>query len=370
MTEQDFGLFKRKNGIFYYTVYVDGVRKQHSTGKRKRHEALAFCNALVFSGTLEMTQMERFSDQSVFEVFAKDFFIYGKCPYIQGRLARGYGYSQKLAKSNRGYFENYILPYFTGRAVSSISVGDVNRWLLSLPKLELSHKTCNNILTLMRQILEVALEDGLVERNVAKIVKPLCEAATAKRRVAFTMDQIHQLFSEPWKSNIAEAACRLAAMTGMRSGEIRALQQYQVHESFIEVDASYNNNDDGRKTTKSGYSRIVPINREIHQLIQKINSGGLYVFSFDGDNPVANTYFEKWLKKKMDELHMEPKPGTLLSFHSFRHYLNSRLVAAGIQGDKIRAVIGHETEDMTEHYSHLEPEDLKQVLSVQDIAIA
>lgn len=71
----------------------------------------------------------------------------------------------------------------------------------------------------------------------------------------------------------------------------------------------------------------------------------------------------------MDECGIRPKKGTRLTFHSFRHYMNTRLIAVGMQGEKIRAVIGHEDEDMTEHYAHLEAEDLSLVREVQRMAI-
>ena len=224
-------------------------------------------------------------------------------------------------------------------------------------------------LTLMRQIFSVAVEESIVQTNPASAVKPLAKDKGAKRCVAFTQEQVRLLFSTPWESNVAEAGCKLAAYTGMRAGEIRALWQEQLHHDHIEVDASFNNNDDGRKCTKSGYSRLVPIADEVRHLIEEINSGGLYVFSLNGERPLANSYFEKHLKKRMEECGIIPKEGTRLCFHSFRHFMNSRLLAAGISGEKIRAVIGHEDAEMTEHYAHLEVEDLRQVREVQKMAI-
>ena len=55
-----------------------------------------------------------------------------------------------------------------------------------------------------------------------------------------------------------------------------------------------------------------------------------------------------------------------LGFHSFRHYFNTRLIAMGIDEVKIRSVIGHGSEKMTDHYAHLSAEDLKQIRTVQE----
>ena len=365
MTEEVYTLYRRSNGYWYYWTYDKFGRKYQKSCKTKQKlKAKIIAAERAKNGTLIDTRKKipynRFSE------FVTDFFIYEKCPYIQSRLARGYSYSMKQAKTNRYYLENYILPYFKNKIIESITISDINRWLIRLPgDADISNKTANNILTILRQIFTIAVEESIIERSPAAGVRPLSNDFGSKRTVAFTMEQVRLLFSSPWRSNIAEAACKLAAMTGMRSGEIRALWQDQIHDDYIEVNASYNNHDDGRKCTKSGYSRFVPITPIIRGLIEEINSGGVYVFSFDGVNPVANSYFDQWLKRRMKEVGIKPKAGTRLTFHSFRHFMNSRLIASGMSGEKIRAVIGHEDEEMTEHYAHLEVEDLKQVREVQ-----
>ena len=55
-----------------------------------------------------------------------------------------------------------------------------------------------------------------------------------------------------------------------------------------------------------------------------------------------------------------------LTFHSFRHFFNSQLVASGVQGELVRAVIGHESEAMTERYLHLQASQMKPIMQVQE----
>lgn len=54
-----------------------------------------------------------------------------------------------------------------------------------------------------------------------------------------------------------------------------------------------------------------------------------------------------------------------LSFHSFRHFFNTQLVANNVEQNKILAVIGHTSVKMTQHYLHLEAGDLGQIRAVQ-----
>lgn len=364
--EGTFTLYRRKNGYWYYWSYDRyGKRHHRSTGVRNKQLAMQVCIRRAKEGTL-------LSDLGLkkyvtFGEFSADFFLYDSCPYIQSRLARGFMYSKKTAANNRYYLETYIWKTFKDRILESITSEEVNRWILALPrKAKIANKTANGILTILKQILNMAMERNVIAVNPAATVRPLAKGAGAKRRIAFTSEQIGRIFSAPWPNMLAYQACKLSAYTGMRAGEIRALQPKQLFRDHILVDASYNNEEDGRKCTKAGYARIVPINDEIYNLVKSLISGKGYIFSLDGRFPVGSHYFERPLKKRMSELGIVAPAGTELSFHSFRHFLNSKLIAAGMQGEKIRAVIGHESEEMTEHYAHLEADDLKQVLDVQN----
>ncbi|MBQ3729781.1 MAG: site-specific integrase [Spirochaetales bacterium] len=363
--EGTFTLYRRKNGYWYYWTYDRYSKRHHrSTGVKNKQLAMKVCIQRTQDGTL-------LSDLGVKKYitlgeFSKDFFLYDSCPYIQSRLARGFLYSRKTAANNRYYLETYIWKTFGNRILESITSEEVNRWILALPrKTKMSNKTANGILILLKQIFGMAMERGVVPANPASTVRPLAKGANAKRRIAFTSEQINLLFGSPWPNMLAYNACKLSAFTGMRAGEIRALLPKQIFKDHILVDASYNNGEDGRKCTKAGYARIIPINDEIYRLLRSLTSGRGYIFSLDGKTPVGSHYFERPLKKRMEELGITAPKGTELTFHSFRHFMNSRLIAAGLSGEKIRAVIGHESEDMTEHYAHLEAEDLRQVLDVQ-----
>lgn len=367
--EGTFTLYKRENGFWYYWTYDKYWRRHRlSTGVKNKQVAIQVCMKRAQEGTLLSGQDVR--KWITFGEYTKDFYIFDICPYIQGRLARGFTYTKKSAANNRYYLEEYIQKYFGNRIMESITNAEINRWILNLPKRTgIANKTANGILALVKQIFRLAFEQGVIPANPAETVRPLAKGKNSKRRIAFTSAQISELFGSPWDNMLAYQACKISALTGMRAGEIRALLPKQIHRDHITVDASYNNDDDGRKCTKAGYARIVPINDEIYRILRSLISGKGYLFSLDGKTPVGSHYFERPLKKRMDQLGIVAPAGTELTFHSFRHYMNSRLIAAGISGEKIRAVIGHESEEMTEHYAHLEAEDLSQVRGIQDSII-
>lgn len=261
----------------------------------------------------------------------------------------------------------HIYPFFGNIMLKDITKNLIDKWLINLPsEKSLSNKSDNSLLCNLYQILHVAADEGLVEKElILDRVKPLRK--NAKTRPAFTQEQINAIFEKDWKNHHAYVGCRLASLTGMRLGKVRALTAEQVYPDHILINASWAD-EEGRKTTKSGKPREVPIAPEIYQMLKQIIRRPGLIFSLDGEKPFGEKFFNAPLRRRMDELKIAYVPTeteTSLSFHSFRHYFNSRLVAAGVNGEVIRSIIGHEDKAMTENYTHLHLFDKQAVTEIQ-----
>lgn len=354
------GVYLRDNGIWYWWTKVDGKKIQRSTGEKTKAKAEKYLRALIGD------DIQRHAQSVLFRNFVKDIFDHEKGPIAQRKLLRGHTYTIAHAKSQQSDVDKYAVPTFGNMEIDKIRAYDVERWILALPsRYGITNKTANNILSALRQVFQEALMQELIERNPAEHVKPL--AKIGKRRGCFTVDQIKKLFAFPWAHRQAYVACLLAASTGMRMGEVRALTVAQVHEGYITVDASWNDIE-GRKCTKSGYGRIVPISDGVQKELKAILPPSGLVFSYNGVKPMEDKAIVTKLYLRMEELGIDRKAENL-SFHSFRHYFNTRLVASGISTEKTRAVIGHESAEMTEHYLHLNSQDLAEIKRVQREAI-
>lgn len=82
-----------------------------------------------------------------------------------------------------------------------------------------------------------------------------------------------------------------------------------------------------------------------------------------GDKPIDFQFINMRLHKVLEANGIDWRAEGL-SFHSFRHFFNTRLVANGLNGELVRATVGHESQDMTKHYLHLIPSDLNTVMDV------
>lgn len=366
-----FSLFRRSNRIWHFYVYDEyGRRHQYSTGLTSKPQALAYVITCIEERSYSTPRKQRVLTLSQ---FAEGFYSSEDSPFIQERIARGFSYSAKSARTNTSALKNHVLRYLGDMPLTAITTADVNTWLLNLPRNDnICNKTANNQLTILRQVLDEAVRQELIDKNCASIVKPLNPKVISTdrqvKRVAFSRDQIIRLFAFRWQSRHAMLACILAAGTGMRMGEVRALRVEQIHDDYIDVDSSIAEFE-GRKCTKSTWERVVPIDMELRYILNEIMPEEGYIFTLDGVNPVSDNWISSRLYAEMEKAGIRAKEGEQLSFHSFRHYFNTRLVASGVSPEKIRAVIGHESEEMTEHYTHLEPSDMEQIRSVQRLAL-
>lgn len=308
-----------------------------------------------------VTIAENAIDDESFKGYTKDFFIFEKCPFVRDRIIRGGHLTKGLVQSYRGLLLNYVSPYFSQFMLVEITRKHVNNWLLNLPCQGICNATANKALSVLRIILDFAVFDGILDKNPAREVKPLIQKDSSRK--AFTREQVKALYEYDYKNKIiVRAAIILAASTGLRLGEIRALKWEDVRLNKIIVSHSFTATD-GLKTTKSGKTREVPITPEVYEILSSLRKrkDTDYLFSRDGNTPVSSTYLNDHLKQVLQDLEI-PSDYT---FHCFRHFFNTQLIEAQIPGEIIRAVIGHSDIKMTMHYAHVDGANLQSINNIQ-----
>lgn len=374
-----FTLFKRKTAkgvVWYYLAYDDaGERRRYSTGQTSKTAARTYCEALSKMGKLIPDAKDR--DVTLAE-FSAPFWVWGVCPIVTDKIARGGHYSQTLCKNNRKSMVKNVLPMLGKTKLSKLTPAMINTWLLNLQnpreikgkmKPGLSNSTANKMLRLLKEMLDTAEAQGLIEKNPCLKVKRLTEHP--QRRDSFSLaEAILILERTAWGNDMAWLASYLAASTGMREGEIRSLTKASITPDKITVSHSYDRTI-GVKGTKSDKDRDIPITGDLYTQIMRfapISDTG-FIFSLTGGvSPVSPDFILNALYTRIYAIGIteEMRRKRNLTFHSWRHFFNTRLIASGVQGEITRAVIGHESEEMTERYLHLRTGDMEAVMAVQD----
>lgn len=356
----------RKRGIWSYACYTEeGVRVQRSTGRRKKGEAVEVINERIASDSLvypsgfssPVPHRPPVQKNPVFRDYAEPFFDHDRCPLVRDALARGASPSRTFSVNCRGSFLKHVMPFFADMRLGDITRAIVNSWLLSLPKKGgISAVHANKVFRLLVKVMDRALFDGLVSENPCSGIRLLHEKDPD--RDSFTVEEVRKILtSTHFRYPMARLGCYIAAATGMRNSEIRALTEKQIFPDHILVDASESFLD-GRKAPKNGKAREVPISPALYEAIRPYLHGDpdQYIFTFNGVVPVSRTFFNSNLHEVMKAEGIV-RPG--LVFHSFRCFLDTQLIAEGRNPESIRLMLGHSDGEMTRRYFHPKAEERK-----------
>ena len=379
-TKAEYSLFKPARSRYYHYNFYDskGRRLQRSTGETSKAAAQIFLNDLIRGGKLAA------GTSPVFGAWAADWWVWDKCDYIRSQRGR-VGHTH--ADTQRSYLTRHILPHFGHKQLSKITTLDIERWVAALEDAgTLSASSINHCVACLKVMFREATRLGLVQHDPALSVRKLPEKRP--RRDLWTVDEVRALFSPDkidayWHgSTVHRTMNMVAAFTGARQGEIRALRPPDVRvdtvseersQPYIHIDKTMTRRYGLKDTTKTGAINDVPIPWYLHGELENLISANeadpaAYIFSYDGVNPLANRSIANFLYGSLKRMGISEaeRQSRGLTFHAWRHWFNTVLRSRYIPDAKVRALTGHATEAMTERYTGFRLEDFADVAKLQE----
>ena len=153
----------KKRGNTWYVKFAHD-QHFHSTGMTNRHDAVVFANR-------ECRKLLSLAKEGpTFTEYARDFFLWDQCKWVRRQREKKRPFSKAVAKSRRGHLNNYLLPKFGKRKLSSITAFEIEDWLVTLT---LANQTRNHILYTLSTVLREAKREGVIDRNPAEDVEPM-----------------------------------------------------------------------------------------------------------------------------------------------------------------------------------------------------
>jgi integrase len=371
--KSSFSLYKRKSGsgkvVFYYRYYGEDGRRVcgRSTGQTTKTAAREYCIMLIKENKLVRGKYKRLL---TFKEFAEGFWDDKPGGYLEHVKSRK-NISKSYPDHARGTMVNHLIPKFGALKLDGITDTAVDKWLLSFPSRKLSHATGNNAFKILKIMLSWAVKEKLLEENPCKNVKLLKEKE--KKRELLDHDDIKKLFGEDWKTYWGNYVyCminKLAACTGMRIGELIGLKGVFVNDRHIIVNGQYGRY--GYTEPKNHKKRVIPISQKIVDELWELKNanGDGYLFSNDGgESPVVAKTVQNSYNRALTKLGVckEEQKRRGLSFHSWRHFLNTSLLLAKIPKPKVREVTGHLSDKETDRYTQLSESDMNEITVIQD----
>ena len=226
---------------------------------------------------------------------------------------------------------------FEDMSIKDIKPREISQFLQRLAKKGLAMKTIMNQRTVVNQIFDHAVVECDVDLNPCTSVQTPKNLKKEKRSAATDSDEAlvrehRDLWLFPY----------MALMTGMRRGEILALQWKDIDfdNNIINVtkSAEYIGNRANIKEPKTEAGiRMVPLLDELKEflLTQPNRTPDYYVISDDGKNPLPHRRYQTLYK------HFIQQTGVSCTAHQLRHSFATIAFESGVDPKAIQEIVGH-----------------------------
>ncbi len=260
-----------------------------------------------------------------------------------------------------GMLSRYLLPEFGGQKVSELCPAQVDTWLNRLATKDgLAAKTANGCLGLLRKMVNDAVHWRFLAHSPIAAVRPLKED---DRDFAFWTVEEAESFLTHARGSEREVfyAAAIALYTGMRLGEIQALQWDCVDFAArqITVKRTYCQKEERvKERTKTKKIRRVPINASLAEVLVDLKN--------QATTPFVWSSFDYHHASKILRRVAKAADVKQIRFHDLRHSFASNFVMRGGSIYKLQRLLGHTSIQMTERYSHLSPDHLANATELLD----
>lgn len=201
--------------------------------------------------------------------FAKDFFVPGNELWMKRLQRKKKTFASDYFKAHQGRLDNYILPAFGNRLITSVKSMEIDNWFLDLRSVrnnsDLSDNAKNKVLMCFRIVLEEAKYQSLVEDNAAAAVEEINEEHAEREH--FDELEMKKLFPdskeellEIWQDLKWTVFFLIMRDTGFRPGEVAGLTRRSYYAAIGgiyttgSIDTVTGNFKDSIKTSKKGKS--------------------------------------------------------------------------------------------------------------------
>ncbi|MDY5918520.1 MAG: tyrosine-type recombinase/integrase [Treponema sp.] len=307
------------------------------------------------------------------------FWDFENSEYVKKRIARGYDIKQRNCKEKLGIVKRYWAKYFDAdRTVQSLTSRELDDFLMYLrTEKKLSADTVNKTMTSGNMAFEFLIKEGLITSNPLSSVERF--KVNAKKRGIPTETEMKKLMelNWDWTDSVNKLAFKVAALFGLRAGEISGLQVCDIdaNADLLYIRHSWNDTDK-LKDTKNGDDRIIPIEHGVAlELLMNARrnpdySDTSFVFWSPkvAGQPMWPSSFEYDFYIAMQKIGIseEQRKERNIVFHSLRHYCATQ-IAQRASLEIAMKILGHRTEEMTrlysEHETQMKLNNAKEVLA-------
>jgi integrase len=400
MVEKDFNVFPRRRGesaIWYYRVKnhnkewtsgrSTGIPVEFNSRGNPRPESQTEAEEWVASKLSTKTLALPGDGRTRFGEFASDFWSADSF-YVQSRREFGHRLTESHRYNRQRIAEAHLIPSWSNWYLDEIDTVSVKRWLVDYKKngytrtykngkkkhVSLSPATMNDIRNCFSQMVDHAVAEGLISHNPIKPVPRF--HGKPKERGVLSLPELKKLLDperigELWPDRRYWLATFIAAGTGLRLGEIRALTARCVGDTYIRVERGWDERAHTWKLPKWDKIRTTPapssVIAALHGWIQerRIPPEG-WVFPGrrfrDGEgwrqDPLSDFVIRDAYYKALEKVGIgqEQREARNIVFHSLRHSIILLARKGRVDPWQLMKAVGHGDLKVLDDYSDHEVE--------------
>ncbi|MEC0211806.1 tyrosine-type recombinase/integrase [Paenibacillus ehimensis] len=279
--------------------------------------------------------------------------------------------SEQTRHTNEGQIKNHILPELGHIPLQKVDVEDIEAFIKTLQKKELSSGTVKKIFNLVQTSFRAALRKEYIAKNPFDLLDKGSKPRVEKVKIDYwTKEEVKQFLGS--FDHRLKIVFILAIYTGMRRGEILGLRWKDINFETSQIGIRQilgfrRKMKDGAKTTAGdrsiSISPFVLSELKKHKLVierekrwrkdkkdKEYNDNDLVVCQLNG-NSLSWTNFDKYWKRCLEKSGVRP-----IRFHDLRHTCASLLLSAGVHPKVVQELLGHSSIKVTlDLYSHMMP---------------
>lgn len=291
----------------------------------------------------------------IFGNYARDFYTRrdeNSIWYMKNQ--RGRTAERHTLQTKQKRLETAVMPYFGKKKLVDIKARDIDRWFIRELKQEnglpYAPQTKNDILTVLREILDQAMLDGLVQSNEARKVKTFAKVIKDKgtlsdKEIDILFPEDDEKLIETFGSVVMACYFRIFLDTGFRPCEIMALRFSDIREDgsvYTEYmfDQHENKVMHKIKTSKTGKRyRVGTLSPQSLRLVSRLQGQYIILDNMPMDtHHYINRTFKRVVKEKLGR--------TDLTQYRMRHAFASRS-SVKYPKEVVMELMGHTTWEAT-----------------------
>lgn len=252
-------------------------------------------------------------------------------------------------------FEDFILKVFEKEEAKDISHLMIRDWIIHLSENNISNRSINRKIIALRSYFRFLVKTEEIETNPLLKILPV---KTSTRTPVFLMEEdmnriINMEYEKDFEGIRNKLVIELLYATGMRKSEILNLEEKDFDYEKQEI----------RIFGKRRKERIVPIHKQIIDLLkdyleqkQIIGEGEKTLLVSKKNIPLSIDQLNKIVRQSLSSSQVERK-----SPHVLRHTFATHLLNEGADIMNVKDLLGHQSLEATQIYTHNTIEKLKSV---------